>query len=87
MRFPAVIANGMADDRPILLFDMRLIVFLVRARTGKSDLLVQAIAIEQVVDEFTTVIRIDAEQRKGQVFGACAGWLLKLPLGSDGAQR
>ena len=64
--FPAVIANGVSHNRPVLLLDMRLIVFLVWARTGKSDLLIQAVAVQQIVDELTAIIRIDAEQRKRQ---------------------
>ena len=43
--FPAVIANGVPHNRPILLLHMRLIVFLVGARTRKSNLLVQAVTV------------------------------------------
>src|SRR3990172_6046646 len=38
--FPAVIANGMPHNGPVLLLDMGLIVFLIWARTRKCDLLV-----------------------------------------------
>ncbi len=42
--------------RPVLLLDMGLIIFLVGTGTGEGDFLVLAIAIEQIVDEFTAVI-------------------------------
>jgi len=42
---PAVITNRMAHHGPILLLDMRLIVFLVGARTCKGDLLIQAVTV------------------------------------------
>ena len=73
--FPAVIANGVTDNGPILslapparagVFHMRLIVLLVWARTCKGDLLVQAVAVQQIVDKFTAIIRINPKQWKGQ---------------------
>ena len=57
----------MAHHGPILLFDMRLVILLVGSRTGKGDLLGKAIAVEGLIDKFTAVVRIQAQQRKGQV--------------------
>jgi hypothetical protein len=62
----AIITDEATDDRPIFLFDMGLIVFLVRARTGKGDLLKVAVMEEQVVDEFGAVVGVNAEQIEGQ---------------------
>src|SRR3972149_4492214 len=65
--FQSVIANDMTYHRPVLLLDMGLIVFLVRTGTRESNLLVPAIAQEQVVNEFAAVIRVTAQQIKGQI--------------------
>ena len=71
----AIITDEATDDRPIFplapparagVFDMGLIVFLVRARTGKGDFLKVAVMEEQVVDELGTVVRVNAEQIEGQ---------------------
>ena len=48
----SIIANGMPDNGPILLFAMGLFFFLVGMRTREGDLLIQTIVIEQVIDEF-----------------------------------
>ena len=71
----SIIANGMAYHGPILLFDMGLIVFLVGTRTCEGDLLIQAIVIEQVIDEFGAIIGVNSKQIEGQIW----------PHGSDRA--
>ena len=52
----AVIANEAADNRPVLLLDMGLVVFMVRARASKGDLFGKAVVVEQVVDKFAAIV-------------------------------
>ena len=61
----SIIANGMPHHGPVLLLYMGLIVFLVRSRTCEGDLLIQAIVIEQVIDEFGAIIGVNPEQIEG----------------------
>ena len=61
----SIIANGMPHHGPVLLLDMGLIIFLVGTRTGKGDLLILAIALEQVIDEFGAIIGVNPEQIEG----------------------
>jgi hypothetical protein len=62
----AVIANQTADNGPILLLDMGLVIFLVRSGTGEGDLLELAILEEQVINKFAAIIGVNAEQSEGQ---------------------
>ena len=45
---------------------MRLIVFLVRTRAGEGHLFIQTIAVQDIVDELSTIIRVEPQQGKGQ---------------------
>jgi len=64
----AVIAEELAHVRPVLLFDMSTIVFVVGA--GASELSggrpVGQIPLQMVIQEFGTIIAIEAEQGKRQ---------------------
>jgi hypothetical protein len=58
--FPAVPAEEGADVGKVLLFDMRVVVFLVGARAGELERVGAAEAKEVVVDEFFAVIGVDS---------------------------
>ena len=83
----SIIANGMPHHGPVLLLDMGLIIFLVGTRTGEGDLLIQAIVIEQVIDEFGAIIGVNSEQIEGQIWShgtnRAANRLLAAPAQSN----
>ncbi len=58
----AVIAHQTAHYITILLFHMAAIILLVRARPGKGNLLLAAVGVESLIDEFTAVVRVYTEQ-------------------------
>jgi len=62
--FKVVIPNGMPNHRPVLLFDMGLVIFAIRSRTGESNLFLTAIAKQSRIDKFSAVIRIHPEKWK-----------------------
>ncbi len=61
-----IITDGVSYNGPILLLHVRLVIFLVRAGAGEGDLRIDAIAVEAIIDELPTIIRINAHQREGQ---------------------
>jgi succinate dehydrogenase/fumarate reductase flavoprotein subunit len=58
---------------------MAAIILLVRARPGKGYLVLAAIFQETLIDEFTAIIRVNSQQRKGQI-SAVIDWDLKTTL-------
>ena len=56
----AVVADGMTNDRPVLLLDMCLVILLVGTRTGEGDLFGLAVAPQGVIDKLTAVIRVQS---------------------------
>ena len=50
----------------IFLFDMGIVIFLVRPATGELDTLLIAESLEMVVDKLRTIIRIHAQQFERQ---------------------
>src|SRR5215213_2257207 len=62
----AVVAEEPADDRPVLLLDMSLVVLPIRAAPGEGQLLPPAPAQQVVIQELAAVVGVDAEQREGQ---------------------
>ena len=65
-RVIAVIAHQLAHVRPVLLFDVRVVVLLVRPPARELNLLRLAVPIQRLIDEFAPVIRVDAAQAEGQ---------------------
>ena len=53
--------------RPVLLLDMRIVVFLVRAAAGELDLLGLTVRVQMKIDELGAVVRVDALQAKRQL--------------------
>jgi len=60
--FPSGHNDSVAHNRPFFCSTCAWSVFPIWARTGKSDLLIQTIVVQQIVDEFAPVIRIDPQQ-------------------------
>ena len=60
----AVVADPLADMSPVFLFDMGVVLFVVRAAAGELDGLfsVGEVAEEVVVEEFGSVIGVEAEE-------------------------
>ena len=52
----AVIANSLADDGVIFLFDEAAIVFAIGSTAGKGDLMVDTVAVQFFVDKFAAVV-------------------------------
>lgn len=46
----------MADNRPVLLLHVSLVIFLVRSGTGERDLLGKTISVESVINEFIAIV-------------------------------
>jgi hypothetical protein len=51
---------------PVLLFDVRVVIFLVRTSARELDVLSLAPTLQMPVDEFRSVVGVQAQQRKGQ---------------------
>src|SRR5260370_1355149 len=51
---------------PVLLLDMRVVVLLVRTSSRELDLLPLAPSLQMPVDEFRSVIRVQAQKTEGQ---------------------
>jgi len=49
---------------PILLFDVSVVVFFVGPPSGKLNMVVLAVLVEVVVEEFRAVVRVDAAEFK-----------------------
>src|SRR5579862_428320 len=63
----AAISDISANNRSILFFHKAVVILAAWAGSGKGDLLLLAIGKEVVIDEFTAIIRVNSEQRAGQV--------------------
>src|SRR5260370_6834993 len=61
----AVIADHLADNLPIFLLHIALIVTLARASASKSDVFLLTVGRQLHVNELSSIIRIDTQQRKG----------------------
>lgn len=57
-RVIAVVAKRAPHDRPVLLLDEGAVVLLVGPTAGEGDLLLQAVAIQLVINELGTIVRI-----------------------------
>src|ERR1044071_1655604 len=62
----AIIADELADDGAVLLFDMGAVVLLPRATPGEGDAALSAVVVKALVDELAAVVAVEAEQRHGQ---------------------
>jgi hypothetical protein len=62
----AVVSKQLANDGPVLLFNMSLVILVTRAAARKSELLCPAVSQEVIVDELTTVFRVQPQEREGQ---------------------
>ncbi len=60
----AIIADELADDGAVLLFDMGAV--LPGPTAGEGDAALPAVVVQALVDELTTVIAIEPEERHGQ---------------------
>jgi hypothetical protein len=56
----------LTDYRPVLLFDVRLVILPVGTAAGEGELLRLAGAQQVGVEELAAVVRIDSQQRNGQ---------------------
>src|SRR6266403_4966196 len=65
-RVIAYVPEELADVRPVLLFDVGVVVLLIGAAAGELDLLGLAVLPEMLVDELRAVVRVDAAQPEGQ---------------------
>ena len=72
--------------RPVLLFDVGVVVAVARPTPGEVNLLLQAVGKQLPVDELRTVVRIQAAEGKGQTAldGAQGGQHPFLGLAQDG---
>src|ERR1035441_893986 len=61
------VADQLAHMGPVLLLDVGPVVLVARARPGEGDLVLDAVVEQVVVDELTSVVRIDAEYREGEL--------------------
>ncbi len=61
--FVPVVADEAADDRPVFLLDVGLVVLAIRTAAGEGDVLLAAVAQELVVDEGVVIIRVQAAKR------------------------
>src|SRR5713101_5188396 len=62
----AIIADELADDGAVLLFDMGAIVLLPGPTAGEGDAALAAVVVQALVDELAAVIAVEPEQRHGQ---------------------
>src|SRR2546429_660897 len=65
-RVIAHVPEELADVRPVLLFDVGVVVLLVGPAAGELDLLGLAVLPEMLVNELRAVVRVDAAQPEGQ---------------------
>jgi hypothetical protein len=65
-QFQSIVADQPSDNRPILLFDVAGVVLRVGSAARESDALVGAVANEQSVDELTSVVAIEPQDRLGR---------------------
>ena len=62
----AVIADHLPDNRSIFLFNKALIIFQIRASARERNVFLLAIDDQHLIDEFSTVIAIDPQDREGE---------------------
>src|SRR6266851_5238532 len=62
----AIIADELADDGAVLLFDMGAIVLLPGPTAGEGDAALSAVVVQALVDELAAVIAVEPEERHGQ---------------------
>jgi len=60
------VAYSAANDRPVLLLDVGAVIPSPEAATSEGSLLLEAVAIELLVDEFRATVGVDAQQGEGQ---------------------
>ena len=60
----ALIAHSTTHNRPVFLFDIGVVILASYPTAGEGDLLLDAVPIELIVDEFGTTVRINAQQRE-----------------------
>jgi len=65
-RIIAIIADEFADVRPILLLNMRIVIFFVGTRTREFQVMLFAVAHQVRIQKFTAVVRVNGFERKGQ---------------------
>jgi len=63
----AVVADQAAHQRPVLLFDVAVVVLVEWPRASEDDLVVLAVREELVVDELAAGVGMDAEKTEGQL--------------------
>jgi hypothetical protein len=63
----AQVAHVLPHVRPVLLLDVRVVVFLIGTPARELNALRLAVAVQMRVDEFGPVVRIDAAQSKRQL--------------------
>src|SRR5438067_2189775 len=66
LAFVAGIADELAHDGPVLLFDIALVVLSVRTRAGELDPVLIAVLLHEMIDELASIVRVDASDREGQ---------------------
>ena len=66
----AFISEPLADMGPVFLFDVGVVLFVVGAAAGELDryFSLGEVAVEVVVQEFRSVIAVEAEEGKGKDF-------------------
>ena len=64
----AIVANSATHDRPVLLLDKGPVVLLMRPTAGEGDLLLEAVAIQLIVDELGTIVGIPCVKLEGVAF-------------------
>src|SRR5262249_44572439 len=84
----AIIANEVPDDRPVLLLDVRAVVFLPGPAAGKRDAVALTPRQQMAVDEFAAVVAVEPHQRHGQplahaMYGAAHALLVLAPDGVE----
>src|SRR2546428_3540278 len=62
----AIIADELADDGAVLLFDMGAVVLLPGATAGEGDATLPTVVVQALVDELAAVVAVESEQRHGQ---------------------
>ena len=62
----AVVAHDLAHDPSILLFYKTLIILQIRASPREGDVFLFAIGDQRLIDEFSTIVGINPQNRKGE---------------------
>jgi hypothetical protein len=64
LAFIPAVAQQRADDRPVLLLHVRLVVLSVGTTPGERDLLLLTKADEVGVQDLASIVRVDPQERK-----------------------